>query len=104
MRVLGDALAVSDREHGSVIVPSREGLLIPADSGVAFRQAFGTSEYEGCHMNMLGILKSGAAMIASWDDAYVWPEMRKRVDPECRAAAADQRLRWACGDRPGRSV
>ncbi|MGA2254038.1 MAG: DUF5696 domain-containing protein [Thermoguttaceae bacterium] len=82
VRVLGDALAVTDRKHGSIIVPSREGLLIPADSGVSFQHAFGTSEYEGCHMNMLGILKSGAAMIVSWDDAYVWPEIESAFDPK----------------------
>ena len=79
LHLLGDALAVTDRERGSVLVPCREGLLIPADSGVAFKQTFGTSEYEGCHMNMLGILKSGAAMIVSWDDAYVWPEIQSEL-------------------------
>ena len=60
-------------------VPCREGLLIPADSRVAFKQTFGTSEYEGCHMNMLGILKSGAALVVSWDDAYVWPEIQSEL-------------------------
>jgi len=32
IRVLGDALAITDTEGGYAIVPSREGLLIPADS------------------------------------------------------------------------
>jgi hypothetical protein len=77
--LLGDALAITDEERGSVVVPCREGLLIPADSGVAFTHSFGTSEYEGCHMNMLGILKRGAALVASWDDAYVWPEVRSAM-------------------------
>ncbi len=35
IRVLDDALAVTDAEQGAVVVPCREGLLIPADSGVA---------------------------------------------------------------------
>ena len=63
LRLFGDALTVTDREHGGVLVPCREGLLIPADSGVAFQHDFGTSEYEGCHMNMLGH-RQAAARIA----------------------------------------
>jgi len=81
IRVLEDALRVTAKEQGFAIVPCREGLLIPADSGVAFKQVFGTSEYEGCHINMLGLLKGGAAMMVSWDDAYVWPEVQSVVTP-----------------------
>ena len=55
IRLLGDSSVMTDREAAAVIVPCREGLLIPADSGVAFQHVFGTSEYEGCHMNMLGL-------------------------------------------------
>jgi hypothetical protein len=57
-RVLEDAVSVTDTEQGAIVVPCREGLLIPADSGAAFQQTFGASEYEGCHMNMLGFLKT----------------------------------------------
>ncbi len=84
IRVLDDLLAMTDAEHGAVIVPCREGLLFPSDSGVAMKWMFGTSEYEGCHMNMLGILKGGAAMLVLWDDASVWPEVESIV-----AAGAD---------------
>ncbi|UCG49223.1 MAG: hypothetical protein JSU94_05455, partial [Phycisphaerales bacterium] len=49
VRVLGDALAVTDTDAGWMVVPCREGLLIPADSGRTFKRVFGTSEYEGCH-------------------------------------------------------
>ncbi len=79
LRVLEDALAVTDAEDGHVLVPCREGLLISAGSGKAFKRTFGTSEYEGCHMNMLGFLKSGAALIVDWDDAYVWPELQSTL-------------------------
>lgn len=89
VRVLEDALVATSKEKGSVIVPCREGLLIPADSGVAFKQTFGTSDYEGCHMNMLGVLKGGAALIASWDDAYVWPEIQSTI---AKGSAGGQRL------------
>ncbi len=72
---LHDALTIGDTDQGYVIVPSREGLLIPSDSGIAFKRTFGTSDYEGCHMNMLGFVKREAALIVSWDDAYVFPEL-----------------------------
>jgi len=76
IRVLDDALGITDAEGGYAIVPCREGLLVPADSGRSFRRRFGTSDYEGCHMNMLGFVKSGSALVVSWDDAYVFPELQ----------------------------
>ena len=79
MRVLDDALVVTDVEGGYVIVPCREGLLIPADSGKTFQRVFGTSDYEGCHMNMLGFIKAGSALIVTWDDAYVFPELKSTL-------------------------
>ena len=77
--VLGDALAVTDAEKGYVVAPSREGLLIPADSGVPFSRTFGTSDYEGCHMNMLGFAKSGSALVVDWDDAYTFPDVKSEL-------------------------
>jgi len=76
VRVLGDALAITDIEDGYAIVPCREGLLIPANSGKTFQRVFGTSDYEGCHMNMLGLIKAGSALIVTWDDAYVFAELK----------------------------
>jgi hypothetical protein len=76
IRLLEDALAVGRHEGGGVVVPCREGLWIPA-GGPAFRRTFGASDYEGCHMFMLGALKAGSAMLVSWDDAYVFPEVRR---------------------------
>lgn len=75
VRLLDDALAVTDAQAGYAIIPAREGLFIPADSGKAFKRTFGTSDYEGCHMNMLALAKDGSAMIVTWDDAYVFPEL-----------------------------
>ena len=65
LRVLDDVLTITDAEDGYVIVPSREGLLIPVKSDKAFSREFGASEYEGCHMNMLGFVKNGSALIAT---------------------------------------
>jgi hypothetical protein len=79
VRVLDDALAVTAAQEGYAVVPCREGLLIPATSGVAFSRTFGTSDYEGCHMNMIGLVKQGAALVVSWDDAYVFPELKSTL-------------------------
>lgn len=76
VRVLDDLLTATDTEGGYAIVPCREGLLVPADSGKSFRRTFGTSDYEGAHMNMLGFVKASSALIVGWDDAYVFPELR----------------------------
>ncbi|HOD84777.1 MAG: hypothetical protein BWX88_03155 [Planctomycetes bacterium ADurb.Bin126] len=72
--VPGELLAVAPAEKGAVVVPAREGLLVPA-GGKPFRRTFGASDYEGCHMNMLGLLKGGSALLVTWDDAYVFPEL-----------------------------
>lgn len=74
IRTLGDALAITEADAGAVVVPCREGLLIPAGK-TAFRHTFGTSDYEGCHMNMLGLVKRGSALVVDWDDAYTFPEL-----------------------------
>ncbi len=76
VRLLDDALWVTDRERGYVVVPVREGLLIPADSGLAFSQRFDTFAYEGCHMEMLGVVKEGAAALVTWHDPYVAAEIK----------------------------
>jgi hypothetical protein len=79
VRILNDALAIGGTEGGYVIVPSREGLLVPVQGDKAFKRTFGTSDYEGCHMNMLGLVKRNSALIVTWDDAYVFPELERKV-------------------------
>lgn len=76
VRLFEDALAITDTEGGYAVVPCREGLLFRADSGRSFKRTFGTSDYEGCHMNMLGFVKRKSALILDWDDAYVFPELQ----------------------------
>ena len=84
VRVLEDALIIERADGGYVIVPCREGLLIPADSGKDFNRVFGTSEYEGCHMNMMGFVKQRSALVVTWDDAYVFPEVRSATGQEAQ--------------------
>lgn len=97
IRLLDDALAVTDSQQGAWIVPCREGLLVPADSGVAFKHTFGASEYEGCHMNMLGALKGGSVLAVTWDGVCVWAELESKVLAE---GPARQRVTAALTLRP----
>ncbi len=94
LRLLDDLLSVTAAEHGAVVMPVREGLLIPADSGKAFSRKFDTSAYEGCHMAMCGVLKNGAALLVWWDDPYALVEVRSTLGggaPQSLATALELR-------------
>lgn len=69
--LLDNALWTTDAEKGYVLVPVRMGLMIPATPGKSFQHTFGTYDYEGCHMEMLGVVKQGSAALVTWDDPYV---------------------------------
>ncbi len=89
--LLDDVLDVTDDSKGYVVVPVREGLLVPADSGRTFSHRFDTSAYEGCHMEMLGVVKQGAAALLTWNDPYVAAELSSTVE-ESGVAPKRQRL------------
>ena len=78
VRLLDHALGIAKEDAGYALVPAREGLLIPADSPVEFSRQFPTSGYEGCHMNMLGFVKNGTALLVTWDDVNIAPELTKK--------------------------
>jgi len=65
LRLLEDALAITDADKGGALIPARLGLFVPSDSGGAFRRDFRTSEYEGCHAEMVGLFKAGSALLLS---------------------------------------
>lgn len=71
IRLLEDALWVTDTDQGYLIVPVREGLLVPANSGLSFTHSFGTYDYEGCHMEMLGAVKKKSALLITWRSPYI---------------------------------
>jgi hypothetical protein len=79
IRLLEDAFWETDADRGYMVVPVREGLLIPSDSGLVFAHAFETFAYEGCHMEMLGLVKRGSAVLVTWHDPYVTAEVRSTV-------------------------
>jgi hypothetical protein len=69
----------TDSGSGYAVVPVREGLLVPADSGLDFTRRFDTSAYEGCHMQMLGVVQNSAAVLFTWEDPYVAAELTSAV-------------------------
>ena len=76
---LANLLVATDLGKGYLVVPVREGLLIPADSGLNFTHRFDTYAYEGCHMEMLGLVQNGSAVLATWDDPYVAIDVKSSV-------------------------
>lgn len=89
LRLLDDALEIAAGDQGYALVPVREGLLIPADGELEFKQSFSASGYEGCHMNMLGLVRCGSALLLTWDDAYIRIGLTKtRGGLKCAVLAA----------------
>lgn len=68
VRLLDDALWITDADDGSVIVPVRLGMQILARSGKAFQRAFRTSGYEGCYCEMVGLTKRRSVVLVTWHD------------------------------------
>ena len=84
--LLDEAFAVTGPEQGAVLAPVREGLLIPADSGMAFTHRFDTYAYEGCHMEMFGVVKKGAAALITWEDPYVALDLKSTTNSPAGSA------------------
>lgn len=76
--LFGSGLEAPARESGEALVPARMGLLVRAE-GEPFEQRFGTYEYEGVHMAMAALLRSGAALMATWGDPYVTLSLSRAV-------------------------
>lgn len=79
IRLLDQSLWVTDADDGYMLVPVRLGLLIPANSGKAFKHRFPTFAYEGCHMEMLGMVKDDSAALVTWHEPYVTAEIQSEL-------------------------
>lgn len=89
--LLDDAFWTTDADEGSVAVPARMGLLIPATSRQKFSKDFDTYSYEGCHMEWVGAVKNGATAMITWEDPYTTPRV-KSVLPQSGELAGRQVL------------
>jgi len=80
VKLLDDALAITDEDEGYLLVPVRLGLLIPSDSRIEFIHRFGTYDYEGCHAEMLGAVKRGSASLLTWHEPYITAEVKSAIE------------------------
>lgn len=71
VRLFSRGLEASADWDGAALLPIRMGLYIPAAGEAPFDLRLGTYEYEGLHMAMAGLFKSGAALMAAWQDPYI---------------------------------
>ena len=75
LKFVDHGFPIGAKDEGLIAVPVREGLIIPSDCGKKFSRWFGTYDYEGCHMAMLGLVKRGSAVLVTWGDPYASPEI-----------------------------
>lgn len=87
---LANILTATEEGKGYVLIPVREGLLIPANSGLTFTNHFDTYAYEGCHMRMAGVVQNGAAALATWEDPYVAVVVQSTIPPKSPASAGQR--------------
>jgi hypothetical protein len=104
IRLLDDAFWVTDAGEGYALVPVREGLRIPATSGKSFERRFGTYDYEGCHLAMFGMVQSGAALLATWDDPYTTLHLRSVLTDAPQTVPRQVLLPSLTLRRPARAV
>jgi hypothetical protein len=89
--LLDDAFWTTDAEEGSIAVPARMGILIPATSRQKFSRDFDTYSYEGCHMEWVGAVKDGATAMITWEDPYTTPRVKSEL-PQSGELAGKQVL------------
>jgi hypothetical protein len=69
-------------DDGLAVLPIRLGLLLPAAGNQEVDLRLGTYDYEGLHMAMAGLMKSGAALMLAWHDPYIALNLTRSVNGE----------------------
>ena len=85
IELFASGLGASQGEDGEAFAPVRTGLLLPAAGKKGFSLKFGTYEYEGVHLAMAGLFKSGAVLMADWGDPYVTLNLSRTVKKKSQA-------------------
>ena len=80
VRLLHNALTVTDEDAGSVYVPHRLGIELPAGKGLPGSRQWRT--YDSLSMAMCGVVKRGSALLVNWQDVdtrlvvkTTWPDL-----------------------------
>lgn len=71
-------------EVGEALLPIRMGLLLPARGAHSLDMHLETYEYEGLHLAMAGLFKSGAALVTTWHDPYIVVHLSRHVEGTSR--------------------
>ena len=82
IEVFGTGLEAGADEDGLALLPVRMGLLIPAQGARPFETRLATYESEGLAMAMVGLIKSGAALMADWQDPYIRVCLARRFEED----------------------
>ena len=93
VKLLDNGLPITNVDAGYLLVPVRLGLLIPSDSGVEFNHRFGTFDYEGCHAEMLGLVKQSSALLVTWHDPYITAEVESKIKDKKQSLSTSLHLR-----------
>ncbi|OIN99773.1 hypothetical protein AUJ67_06985 [Candidatus Desantisbacteria bacterium CG1_02_49_89] len=75
IQLVEDGLWTRQADNGYMLIPLRMGILLPADSSKSFSWDFYTYR-GGCDIAMMGASKNGSAVLARWEDPYIWPNVR----------------------------
>lgn len=75
-----DILQAGADQHAAFVLPVREGLLVPCDSGKPFVENLDTFGYEGLHMRMFGLVRDGRTVLVSWDSPYIAVRLTSAVN------------------------
>jgi outer membrane protein assembly factor BamB len=80
VRLLEDAFQVTEQDGGSVYVPYRLGIEVPAGAGLPGNRSW--TPYDDLSMAMCGAVKQGAALLITWDQVdsrltthTTWPDL-----------------------------
>ncbi len=88
VRLLQGSLAIEPGEGNYYAIPSRLGVLLPAEGDKPFRRrmnAFGW--IQGYSMAMMGVVKNGSALMVAWDAPYTDLILEYSVEPRRQLTA-----------------
>ena len=79
IELFASGLGANQAEAGEAFVPIRMGLLLPAGGEKGFTLDLDTYAYEGVHLAMAGLFKSGSVLMADWGDPYLGLHLSREV-------------------------
>lgn len=88
VEIFSKGLEGTDDQQAEVLAPVRMGLLLPADHEKPIDLFLDTYNYEGCHMTIAGMFKSGAVLMIGWNDPYIILHLTREINTKRRIRAS----------------